>query len=287
MLNKQVKPIWLSSYPKSGNTWVGLFLSVLIKQIELDINNSGFENIISARNIMDSTLGINSSLLPEKDYLSYRSALYHTWMQQFTDRDYLLFKVHDACKIDDMVLFPQHITRGVVYIMRNPFDMAASWANHSSISIEKAVSDICDPNARLAGNKRKLNIQISQYMGTWSNHVESWLSVHGDNMLVVKYEELLANGFVEFSKILDYIGLSFSKEEIEEAILKTSFKNIQDQEKITKFKAAPKIDRFFRAGKVGGWRNEITMEQANTIIDCNYDTLLKFNYIDEQRNILV
>jgi len=287
MLNKNVKPIWLASYPKSGNTWTSLFLSVLIFDNSLDINQPGFENIISSRSIIDATLGINSSDLPESDFLKYRSQLYHKWASEFKKREYLLIKVHDACVNAGEILFPPAITRGVIYIMRNPFDIAASLANHRDVSIDEAVRYLCSDKSAFADKRSGLNTQLSQYLGTWSNHVDSWTSIHNQNILLVKYEDLVSEPMTWFSKIVDYIGLDYSKQAIEGAVAKTSFQNLREQEKQVKFKATPKVSRFFRQGKAGGWRNELTKEQAGLILNCNYNTLLKYNYIDAGGNILV
>lgn len=288
MLNKNAKPIWLASYPKSGNTWTRLFLSALLKEKDPDLNDLGTDGIISARHVIDTTLGMNSADLPENDYLIYRSQLYHKWASSFPNREYLLCKVHDACTLEGEVLFPTAITRGVVYILRNPFDMAASTANHSGVSIDKAVKMLCSNKHALAKKRTNLNSQISQHLGTWSNHVESWTNVHRSNLLLIRYEDMLNDGFDTFSKVVNYIGLNYSAEAIQNAIEKTSFKNVQEKEQSGKFLEAPKAaERFFRSGKVGGWKNEISQEQADLIIDCNYEALLKYGYIDAAGTILV
>lgn len=288
MLNKNAKPVWLASYPKSGNTWTRLFLSALLQEKDPDINHIATDGIISGRNVIDSTLGINSAELPEQDYLQYRSQLYNKWANSFVNREYLLCKVHDACMLEGEVLFPPSITRGVIYILRNPFDMAASTANHHGVSIDKAVKMICSNKHALAHKKTSLNSQISQHLGTWSNHVQSWTNVHRNNILLIKYEDMLSNSQETFSKVVNYIGLDYPQAAIEAAIEKTSFKNIQEKENKNRFREAPKsAERFFRQGTAGGWRNEITPEQATLIIDCNYETLLHYGYIDKNGEILV
>ncbi len=166
--------------------------------------------------------------------------------------------------------------------------MAASTANHHGVSIDKAVKMICSNKHSLANKKINLNTQVSQHLGTWSNHVESWTNVHRTNLLLIKYEDMLSNGLETFTKVVEYIGLNYPVSAIETAIEKTSFKNIQEKEEKNKFREAPKTaERFFRAGKMGGWRNEITQEQANLIIDCTYEALLKYGYIDQKGTILV
>lgn len=286
-LNEKVKPIWLASYPKSGNTWTRLFFTALLKE-KVNINEIQTDGIISARNIIDSQLGIDSSDVTEKDFLKYRSKIYHSWCQNQVQKEYLLMKVHDACVRDGYVLFPSEITRGTVYILRNPFDMVASTANHHNVPIEKAVQMICSHSHTLAKVGRKLNIQVSQYLGTWSYHLQSWENVHRNNILVIKYEDMIANPQETFSKLVNYVGLNYSQDQISKAIEEVSFSKIQQQENEKPFREAPKkTKQFFRSGKVGGWRNEITNEQAKLIIDTNYQSLLKYGYISVDGDVLV
>jgi hypothetical protein len=288
MLNKSKKPIWLASYPKSGNTWTRLFLTALLKEKEVDINNIATDGIISGRNVIDSTLGINSAEVTEKDYLEFRPFLYDKWSENHTNKEYLLVKVHDACILNGVILFPKTITRGTIYILRNPFDMAASTANHHGVSIDMAVKMLCNNKHALAYNKKSLNNQITQHLGSWSQHLISWTNIHRENMLVIKYEDMLNKGLETFSKIVHYLDLDYTNQQIQEAISEVAFNKIQEKEKQNKFREAPKhAEMFFRSGRMGGWRNEITQEQANYIVDCNYESLLKYGYINENGDILV
>lgn len=288
MLNKTVKPIWLASYPKSGNTWTRLFFTALLQENELNINEMKTDGIISSRLVIDSTLGMNSAEIPERDLLKYKSSLFHKWAENHVNKEYLLVKVHDSCVVESHVLFPPAITRGLIYILRNPFDMVASTANHHNVSIDKAVKMICSNKHALASKPTRLTNQLGQHLGTWSQHVESWTNVHRNNMLLIKYEDMLHDGLATFTKVVDYVGLDYSQEQIAAAIEEVSFNKIQQQEQKSKFKETPSVaERFFRNGKSGGWRNEITEEHVNRIIDCNYEVLLKYGYIDKEGAILV
>ncbi|MCD0486924.1 sulfotransferase domain-containing protein [Pedobacter sp. MC2016-14] len=288
MLNKSAKLIWLSSYPKSGNTWLRLFLSALFSEAnDLNINDTPLNQNISSRSIIDSALGMSSANLPESDYLKFRSRLYFNWARDQPSLDKIICKVHDACILKEEILFPPSITRGTIYILRNPFDIVASMANHFKVSIDKSVHMLCSNTHGLAQRQTRLGVQLSQHLGTWGNHVDSWVNVHAENILIIKYEDLIKDSLTEFGKIIQYAELGYDQKAIEKAIVQTSFKNLQEKEKKEKFKMTPKVDTFFRQGKSGQWRNEITQAQAQQIIDVNYDTLLKFNYIDSNGNILV
>lgn len=287
MLNKMAKPIWLASFPKSGNTWVRLFLTALLKDKDPDINEIETDGIISERHVIDKVLGINSANIPESTYLKYRSELYHNWASS-QNKEFLLTKVHDSCIREGFILFPPSITRGVVYILRNPFDMAASLANHNNTSIKTSVNTLCNSNNIIANKKSGLGRQISQFLGSWSDHVESWTKVHHENMILIRYEDMLHNGQETFRQLVNYLELDYSTDEINRAIENTSFKKVKEKELTGDFKERPKDTKaFFRSGKSGGWREEITSDQVKMIIDKHYETLLKYNYIDEKGAVLI
>ncbi|EDM37163.1 Sulfotransferase [Pedobacter sp. BAL39] len=263
-----------------------LFFTALTKE-EPDINEMETDGIISSRLIMDQSLGMPSSAIPEEDLLEIRSAMYHRWAQT-SKKEFLLCKVHDACFREGIMLFPGQITRGVIYVIRNPFDIAASLANHNRSTIAEAVKALCDNQYTLSNSRNKLTYQLSQYMGTWSNHVDSWTNAHRDNIQVIKYEEMISKPFDTFSKVIDYLGLSHSSEDILSAIDKTSFDKIKKQESEKGFGEAPlKVDSFFRSGKVGGWQQELSAEEVRMIIDVNYATLVRYGYISEKGEVLV
>jgi hypothetical protein len=166
--------------------------------------------------------------------------------------------------------------------------MVASIANHNGITIKKAVKNLCNNEYTIANKKTNLNNQISQHLGTWSQHVEGWTNIHRNNLFLMKYEDMLNDGINTFTALVRYLELNYTKEEIEKAIEEVSFNKVQKKETENTFKEKPtKAERFFRNGKMGGWRNEITEDQAKYIIDCNYETLLKYKYIEKDGTILV
>ena len=89
----------------------------------------------------------------------------------------LYMKVHDAWgRADqDEPLFPPDVTAGAIYILRNPLDMAMSCANHWGVDVEKAVTNLCDPEFAIARTHEGLANQLRQSLGSWSGHVRSWV----------------------------------------------------------------------------------------------------------------
>jgi hypothetical protein len=281
--------IWLTSYPKSGNTWMRMFLHALktdCDKIENFDEIEGSNGIASGRGLIDENLGIYTSDLPDIEIQKLRAAAYRYLSSQLEEE--IIVKVHDAAFHHGIITFPKEVTKKVIFIIRNPFDMVASYANHMGVSIEKSVESLCSGKGYLAGNKIKLNNQVTQYMGSWSDHYNSWKNYYRDNIEIVRYEDMLNNSFATFKKVSEVIGWQKSDIQIEKAIRVSDFKNLRSVEEEKGFKEKPKETKhFFRQGRSGQWKSEITMEQAQMLIDRHFYTLLELGYVDAKGNILV
>jgi transposase len=282
------KFIWLVSYPKSGNTWVRLFLHALQNNASLESLNKidSTNGIASSRFIADEYLGVESSELPDKIIQTLRPQIFVKWAENLQDD--AIVKVHDAAFHNGTFTFPKEVTKNIILIVRNPFDMAASYANHMQISIEKAIVALCNGHNSLAKNNKKLNNQLTQYMGSWSDFYNSWKNAYRNDLHIVKYEDLKNNPLETFTKIVEILNWNYSKEQRSAAIQAVEFDKLKNLEDKKGFKEKPTHTKnFFRKGEVGGWRNEITTEQANLLINRHFYTLLELGYIDENGNILV
>ncbi|NOZ51459.1 MAG: sulfotransferase domain-containing protein, partial [Chloroflexi bacterium] len=70
--------IWLASYPKSGNTWMRVFLTNYLRDSDepAEINNLDGGPIASARDIFDRVIGVESSDLTAEEIDRFRPAVY-------------------------------------------------------------------------------------------------------------------------------------------------------------------------------------------------------------------
>ena len=92
------------------------------------------------------------------------------------------------------------------------------------------------------------------FYGLWEKHVDNWLSARNNyNILVVKYEDLIADSCNEISRISKFISRDLSSEKIVGIAEKTSFANVT-KEKLFKVENGVS-DSFLRKGVVGDWRN--------------------------------
>jgi hypothetical protein len=273
--------IWFASYPKSGNTWFRAFLTNLLSGSAepADINNLMPSTIASSRELFDETCGIPSSDLLSGEIELSRPSVYEQAAAESKDQMY--FKIHDAYIFlhDGRPLIPSSVTKAVLYIIRNPMDVAISFAYHMSSSIDRAISIMNDPEYSFCSFNNRLNDQLKQVILSWSRHVTSWVDDSGLPLLVIRYEDMLGNTLETFTKAVNFIGLNESEERIQTAIKNSSFDILKKQENQKGFREKnSKTKSFFRKGKVDEWQNILTKDQTERIIKAHGTVMKRFGY---------
>lgn len=269
---------WLSSYPKSGNTWVRTFIMNLLHN-ELDLNSLATGDIASSRDWVADGLGIEISELSHDEIDQLRPLAYE-WLAKNTQTRF--HKIHDRYEYlpNGKALIPKEITRGVVYLVRNPLDIALSLANHSTISIDKAIYQLCDSRTGFCKTEKALPSQLRQNLGCWSEHVNSWLDAD-IKTLMVRYEDLHTDPEHWFSQIADFFHIDSPADRIKVAIEASQFEILQKLE--DEFGFAEKrvgVKNFFWKGLVGDWQNVLTDQQVQQVIKTNRRTMEKLGYLD-------
>jgi aryl sulfotransferase len=277
------KIVWLASYPKSGNTWMRAFLTALLNKENpgVDINNMMPSTIASSRQLFDEMAGVSASdLLPEEiDRL--RPAIYR---QNAMESDELIYhKIHDAWirLPGGEPLVPADATRCVIYIIRNPLDVAVSFANHLNTSIDKTINTMNNPDYAFCDRRDRLANQLRQRLLTWSGHVKSWLDESGLPVWVMRYEDMSAQPEITFTKAVNFIGLPHTPAEIKAALELCNFSRLQKQEEEKGFSEKnARSPSFFRKGTVGDWRNVLSPEQVERVVIPHREMMERFGYND-------
>jgi aryl sulfotransferase len=276
---------WLASYPKSGNTWMRILLTNYLQNSDepADINKLRGAPIASDRVWFDEWVGVEASVLDDTTIERLRPGVYRCMARE--EQEPLFTKVHDAwgCTDRSEGLFPADVTAGVIYIMRNPLDMATSCANHWGISIDESVERLCDPDSALARSLGGLSDQLRQYLGSWSSHVISWLDKADLPVHLVRYEDLRRDPQSFFGEVVRFCDLPWDKERIDRAVAFSDFSELQRQEKTNNFLERPTnaLGQFFRRGQSGGWREELPANLVQRLIDVHGETMRRFGYLDE------
>ena len=280
-MNYKKNIYWLASYPKSGNTWFRIFLSNYLNDksetISLDDISTG--SIASSRLMFDDISALPSSELLQSEIDTLRPEIYKEFSQELEGFSYN--KVHDAyIMVGEKPMFPEVVSAGIIYFIRNPLDVVISYANHSSIEIDKSIGCITDEKFGLSDSKKKLNSQLRQYMGSWSNHVKSWTEQTNIPVLVIRYEDMLTDTYGEFKRALEFLNLDFNEDKFIKSIENSSFDNLKKTEAKDGFKERPlKTKSFFATGKSGNWKDKLSEEQINKVIEKNKEQMIEFAYL--------
>ena len=278
------KIIWLASYPKSGNTWARIFLANYrhAQEMPVDINHLPGGFIASSRLIFDEMAGIETSDLTPGEIEAMRPTVYRHISTRITQD--IFIKVHDAYTLtqEGVPLFPADIPQKAIYLLRNPLDVAVSFAHHMNITIDKTIRCMEDPVFELAETGAGLSRQFSQRLLTWSGHALSWLDAPGLDMSLVRYEDLHTDPETAFGELARAAGLEPDPERLRRAIRFSGFDLLRGQEQAHGFREKmPFSESFFRKGKVGGWREEMSATQVERVIQAHQAVMRRFGYLTE------
>ena len=278
-----MKPIvWLASYPKSGNTWFRTFLMNLLRDSEdpVDINELRTGSIASARNPFDIHTGLEASDLTQDEIDLLRPGVYRRMADKAERTGH--HKVHDAYTVNGNgePLFPTDATLGAVYLVRNPLNVAPSYAHHSARDVEWAVEALGDRSHTMSDGPKQLHNQFRQILLGWSGHVTSWLDDPPFPVEVVRYEDMHVDAEATFTRAARACDLDHTAEEIRDAIAKSSFDVVKAQEEEKGFgEKMPKSESFFRKGKIGSWRESLTDDQAARVIADHHEVMVRLGYL--------
>ena len=255
--------IWLSSYHKSGNTWVRTFLSNYL----YDEKDDPFENL---EKISSYPRGRHFDFLEEKNFKELRDRE-NNFKHYITSQEKInlssettLFKTHSYCGAINGNYFSNiNNTGGFIYFVRDPRSVAISLSHHMSRSLEEIVEIMTNKNTFL-----KVNDDFSEYISSWKINYLSWRNVKFPK-LIIKYEDLKNKPFVNFKNILEFIGkikkIEIDDKKIQKIIEKCDFKNLQNFEKTNGFKERKGNDLFFRQGKVDEWKTKLPKHLVNKV----------------------
>lgn len=280
--------IWLASYPKSGNTWFRMFISHLIHEKEEDvtINNLKTDGIFSSRVLFDGLTGIEASDLTFDEIDRLRPQAYNYLAQNLHKNLYI--KVHDAYTyLEDNTPLLGTVNARAIYIIRNPLDVAVSFSNHNSQSIDQTIAIMNDSNYAFCQRKTGLKNQLRQNLLTWNEHVKSWENASEIAVHFIRYEDMKLDPLNAFKKAVGFMALDMGETQIEKAIVKSDFSVLKEQEENEGFREKPShTNSFFRKGQVGDWRNHLTNEQAAKIIVDHQEIMKKYGYLDSNNQLV-
>ena len=270
---------WLASYPKSGNTWVRMFLNAYVTGFPIDIN-SAFQYVMG--DIYPEGLQMicprDIKTLTTKEQYMYHNAMLLNLLNMNPTKDVCL-KTHNAkCRVEEIPTIPPSFSAGAVYIIRDPRDVVISLSHHFNIDIDASIAFM--NNIKQAGEH--VNTKLVHILLTWSLHVTTWTNKNEDvPTTVIKYEDLLENTEETFVKILKALSFNkINKEKLKFALEETKFEKLRAFEDKFGFREKANGDKFFRVGKAGQWKTKLTKKQIKQIEEDHKDVMEKFGYLN-------
>ena len=261
--------VWVASYPKSGNTWVRAILAEALFHSS-KLNDLG--------KLIPSFPALNQMYNQNNKFVDYNT-LIASWTEtqrklSFESKDKKnILKTHNACIKFNGIQFPDtNFTFKIIYIIRDPRDVLISLSHHGNKSFLEIEQDMLNQEYKTI---RKDSPFHREFLSTWENHVDSWL-MFDIKPLIIRYEDILNGTRQEILKIFDWLGINAS-DRVEEIIEKTSFENLQSQERKYGFDEKRGKNLFFRNGKTNSWKNE-NFDFSRIEIKFKR-TMEKFNYV--------
>jgi hypothetical protein len=276
--------MWIASFPKSGNTWTRAFLANYlfggkdpISINEMDQHCAHDADVRYYEQFLEGDI----QSLPPKDVYAVRPQV-HRFIAEKSDES-VLVKIHN--RNADFLGVPtitKDVTAGAIYVVRNPLDTVVSYANHIGQSIDfaseaMASSDLASPASK--------NLIMSD-LGSWSDHVRTWVNTKGVYMILVHYEAMIQNPEKTFESLISFLQVPLDKKKLHRALEFSSFEALAAQEKAHGFLEQPPNSNgnFFRSGKMGGWRDILNKDQLEYNIRAHSHMMRQVGYLDGNGN---
>ncbi len=278
--------IWVASYPKSGNTWVRSIISSLV------YTRDGIFNFPSIKKI---------DQYPQRKFFEYFTQDYNNiheikkhWITSQErinlDNKIKFFKTHHLnCKVDNYPFTNKECTKGTIYIVRDPRNLIDSISNHFGKSVEESKKFLLTSKILSPGKEIEMRGgNVITYLGSWKEHYKFWTN-DNENLLVIKYEDLLKNIHQEIDKIISFIkkfiNLEISDTKKENVIKSTSFEALKKIEENGKFtenvfvKGTNESVKFFNKGPKNIWQNSLQKDIQIELETELKDELIKLGYL--------
>lgn len=269
--------IWVASFPKSGNTWMRALLAnyILKREHPFPINDLGSFSLSDIRpRFFHEASGKPVEQLSQNHTLELRFKSQQL-ISESKPHDHFV-KTHSRFgSYKDHPLINSTVSKGAIYLVRNPLDIVISFASHLGTSIDEAIDLMDDPLYSTKSN----DSNVLTILGGWSGHVDSWLTNKSIPRILVRYEDLEANPNKEFSKILNTLGINIDQTLLRKSVEFSSFSELSEQESKSGFRERPPhAEQFFRKGTSGQWNLILEDRQIRKIVNSHGLVMKRLGY---------
>ena len=276
---------WLASYPKSGNTWIRMFLRsyFLSSTQKFSLNEKGnldFEvtNFPTLNQLKDSNIDYSNFKNIAKNWVALQDIINLNGKLNF-------LKTHNGnFNLGNYPFTNTSNTIGGIYIVRDPRDVVLSNANHFGIDNDESANMLINIKTyeQEYFDESSKEKYCKSLMGSWSMNYLSWKHYKGRKIHLMKYEDLIDNPKKNFIKMLEYVNsivsIDIDQNRISKAVEETAFNKLQNLEAKEGFTEVG-MGKFFRKGKVGEWKEKLDPKLTKKIEDNFRKEMMELNYI--------
>ncbi|XP_051048924.1 sulfotransferase 1A1 [Phodopus roborovskii] len=242
----------ISTYPKSGTTWISEILDMIYQDGKLE--NCRRAPIYARVPFLEFKCpGVPSGLESLEETPSPR-----------------LIKTHLPLALLPQSFLDQKIK--TIYIARNAKDVVVSYYNFYNMAKVHP-----EPGTWDSFLENFMDGKVSY--GSWYQHVKEWWELTRTHpVLYLFYEDMKENPKREIKKILEFLGRSLPEETVDIIVNHTSFKKMKENP-MANYSTLPSevmdhdVSPFMRKGITGDWKNTFTVAQ-NELFDAHYTKVM-------------
>ena len=267
---------WISSYPKSGNTWLRFLIASYYYTKE------GFfdENVLKYIDQFPQ-----KNFFKEFDYdpkIPTDTTRFWIKAQEKINQDNKIrfFKTHNIFgSVNNFHFTNRENSIGCVYVVRDPRNVITSLKNFYEMNDNQAFKFMTSKNKYIydVHNFKENSYSDFQFIGSWETNYESWKFQKKIPVKIIRYEDLLNQTYAVFNDVITFINKiigakeKISKNKIKNAVSSTSFYKLKEKENNEGFSEAPKsrVDNskipFFNLGPKNDWKKILNDDLKNKL----------------------
>ena len=282
------KIIWLTSYPKSGNTWLRYLLCNYFfnkeKTFNFDVKNYinkfpsdahfSFLNEYQKDEIIKKPEKISKYWIKAQQQIGKKN------------NNVIFFKTHYPLFVLNNNYFTnEEITLAIIQIVRDPRDVVVSYANFLDNDYDRVIEFVTS-NKLTARHEYKKHSLGFDLMSSWSFHYTSWKTgLIEIPRILIRYEDLLHNVNNEFTNLIKFLSkiLKFTPDnnQLKFSIKNSEFSTLSKYEKKFGFSERNLSNKlFFNKGKKQQWKSKLNTNQLKKIENSFKNEMIELGYIN-------
>jgi len=280
------KIVWISSYPKSGNTFLRAMLSAFFYSKEGIFEQEYLMNISEFPRDFFDFKSSNNFLNEVKEYRKIQKKISNT------DKKFIFLKTHSA-NLTINKIFPtinKDCSMCCINIVRDPRNVILSLKNHYNLDIKKSLNLLMNDKNFISMNDEDLSKGYTLTLD-WASNYLSWKNQKDINTIFVKFEDLVFDQEKTFTYILKklkkFVNLEIDKKKIENVVKTTNFKylrQLEEKEGFIENKIMGISDNknfFFNKGPEQNFNKDLDPGILKEINKKYKNLLLELNYLKE------